>query len=572
MTVYDPAVGSGGFLIQAHQYVEEQGQNAEDMFLYGQESNGTTWAISMMNMLLHNVTKFQLENGDVIEEPLILDGGTYRKFDRVLANPPFSQNYSRASLKFENRFKEFCTETGKKADFMFVQHMIASLKRDGMMATIMPHGVLFRGGKEKLIREILLDDDVIEAIIGLPPNLFYGTGIPACALVINKNKPDELRDKIFFINADAEYAEGKNQNKLRPEDIEKIDYVFTNKLEIPKYSRLIDKRTIVEDHDHNLNIRRYVDNTPEPEPEDVQAHLIGGVPVVEVDSRQGEFDKFGIDAGLIFEADRKDYYRFKPGIEDRADIRRIIESSPSLQETYDKMSAALNGWWKVAQNDFAKLEGNNILPEVRSELMQTLKDKLVPIGVLDEFKSAGVFVNWWQTIRYDLKTIISIGWSHVLITDEYLIAAFFQDIADELADLEARLGEAESQLEEAIEAVEYEPDEDETVSAASLKKYLKSLIDDFEGSKAASAVKERELCEEQRQAIVDAENLKREISGAIRSKRFELEIKLSLKRHGADAEKQDANLLLRQIDRQLAVSLPKTKSDNIDGEVRLAQH
>ena len=114
MTVYDPAVGSGGFLIQAHQYVEEQGQNAEDMFLYGQESNGTTWAISMMNMILHNVTKFQLENGDTIEEPLILDGGTYRKFDRVLANPPFSQNYSRANLKFENRFKEFCPETGKK--------------------------------------------------------------------------------------------------------------------------------------------------------------------------------------------------------------------------------------------------------------------------------------------------------------------------------------------------------------------------------------------------------------------------------------------------------------------------
>jgi type I restriction enzyme M protein len=151
MTVYDPAVGSGGFLIQAHQYVEEQGQNAEDMFLYGQESNGTTWAISMMNMILHNVTKFQLENGDTIEEPLILDGGTYRKFDRVLANPPFSQNYSRANLKFENRFKEFCPETGKKADLMFVQHMIASLKRGGMMATIMPHGVLFRGGKEKLI-------------------------------------------------------------------------------------------------------------------------------------------------------------------------------------------------------------------------------------------------------------------------------------------------------------------------------------------------------------------------------------------------------------------------------------
>ena len=142
--------------------------------------------------------------------------------------------------------------------------------------------MLFRGGKEKLIRELFINDDVIEAIISLPPGLFYGTGIPACVLVCNKNKPDALRDKVLFINADREYAEGKNQNKLRPEDIEKIDFVFTHKRELPKYSRLVDKAEIVDKHDYNLNIRRYVDNTPDPEPEDVQAHLIGGIPESEV--------------------------------------------------------------------------------------------------------------------------------------------------------------------------------------------------------------------------------------------------------------------------------------------------
>ena len=514
-----------------------------------------------MNMILHNVTKFQLENGDTIEEPLILDGGTYRKFDRVLANPPFSQNYSRASLKYENRFKEFCPETGKKADLMFVQHMIASLKRDGKMATIMPHGVLFRGGKEKLIREIFLEDDVIEAIIGLPPNLFYGTGIPACALVINKNKPDELRNKIFFVNADAEYAEEKNQNKLRPEDIEKIDHVFTEKLEIPKYSRLVDKAEIVGEHDHNLNIRRYVNNTPEPEPEDVQAHLIGGIPTAEVGSKQKEFKKFGIDPALIFEPDREGYYRFKPEIKDKPAIRNLIDASPSLKETYDKMDAALNGWWEVAKHDFAKLEGNNILPEVRSKLLQTLKDKLVPIGVLDEFQTAGVFVNWWQTIRYDLKTINAMGLSQVLIPDQYLIAAFFQDIAGEIDGLEGRLSEAESQIDEAVEVVEYEADEDETASAASLKKYLKSLIDDLKDNKTPSATKERQLYEEQRKAIIDAENLKKEIAASVRKKRFELELRLGLKRQGADAEKRESTLLLKQIDRQLAGLDPNDKDD-----------
>jgi type I restriction enzyme M protein len=229
MTIYDPTVGSGGFLIQAHQYVEEQGQNPNDLFLYGQDSNGTVWSICNMNMILHNITRFTIENGDTLEDPLILEDGRIKKCDRVLANPPFSQNYSRQNMKFTSRFREFCPETGKKADLMFVQHMSASLKLSGRMATIMPHGVLFRGGKEKLIRELLINDDIIEAIVSLPPALFYGTGIPACVLVVNKSKPDKLRDKILFINADREFAEGKNQNKLRPEDIEKIDFVFTHK-------------------------------------------------------------------------------------------------------------------------------------------------------------------------------------------------------------------------------------------------------------------------------------------------------------------------------------------------------
>src|SRR5271165_5762832 len=148
--IYDPTVGSGGFLIQSHQYVEEQGENANDLFLYGQDSNGTVWSICIMNMILHNITRFTIENADTLEDPQILDHGSIRKFDRVLANPPFSQNYSRATLKFASRFREWCPETGKKADLMFVQHMLASLKPDGHMATIMPHGVLFRGGKEKL--------------------------------------------------------------------------------------------------------------------------------------------------------------------------------------------------------------------------------------------------------------------------------------------------------------------------------------------------------------------------------------------------------------------------------------
>ena len=389
--IYDPTAGSGGFLIQAHQYVDEQGENANDLALYGQDSNGTTWSICNMNMILHNITNFTIANGDTLEDPQILKNGQIRKFDRVLANPPFSQNYSRANMKFPSRFREWCPETSKKADLMFVQHMLASLKGDGHMATIMPHGVLFRGGKEKLIRELLINDDVIEAIISLPQGLFYGTGIPACVLVCNKNKPDDLRNKVLFINADREYAEGKNQNKLRPEDVEKIDSVFSTKRDIPKYSRLVEKSEITDKHGYNLNIRRYVDNTPEPEPEDVQAHLIGGIPETEVAARSDDFNKFGLQSETLFRPDRPGYLAFQEAVVSRSDIKGLIEVDQSVVQTLDTHRNALEQWWGVARDDFAELEranhGGRKMPEVRHELLTALKEKFVPLGILEEFKT-----------------------------------------------------------------------------------------------------------------------------------------------------------------------------------------
>ena len=567
--IYDPAAGSGGFLIQAHQYVEEQGENANNLALCGQDSNGTTWSICNMNMILHNITSFTIENGDTLEDPQILENGQIRKFDRVLANPPFSQNYSRATMKFTNRFHEWCPETGKKADLMFVQHMLASLKSDGHMATIMPHGVLFRGGKEKLIRERLIHDDFIEAIISLPQGLFYGTGIPACVLVCNKNKPDALRDKVLFINADREYAEGKNQNKLRPEDVEKIDFVFTHKREIPKYSRLVDKSEIADKHDYNLNIRRYVDNTPEPEPEDVQAHLIGGIPETEVSTQSNAFEKFGLQCETLFQADRPGYLAFQESIASKADIKGIIEVDQSVVQTLDTHRNALEQWWSVARDDFAELEranhGGRKMPEVRHELLTALKDKLVPLGVLDEFKSAGVFVNWWQQNRYDLKTIVSLGWHHTLIPDEYLIAAFFQSEADAIEELEARIGELQTELAEAVETAQevaaYEPDEDEKITATVIKKALKTLIDDLKDSAGASAQRERDVLKAQDAAIKEIEKKIRDSKSALKDETNELNLKIKLKRLGGEGFKAESRGLIRQIEDQLANLDPHNKID-----------
>lgn len=570
-TVYDPTAGSGGFLIQAHQYVEEQGQDANDLALYGQDSNGTVWSICNMNMILHNITRFTIENGDTLEDPLILENGQPRKFDCVLANPPFSQNYSRAAMQFTSRFREYCPETGKKADLMFVQHMIASLKPEGHMATVMPHGVLFRGGKEKLIRELLIEDDIIEAVISLPPGLFYGTGIPACLLVVNKSKPDTLRNKVLFINADREYAAGKNQNKLRPEDIEKIDHVFSNKLTIEKYSRLVDKDEIVNQHDYNLNIRRYVDNTPEPEPEDVQAHLIGGVPQAEVTAKLGEFGKFGVVPERFFEPLRPNYYTFRAEIDAKPVIKNMLEGDHALQAKLAEHYTVLEQWWQVAQHDFAQLREGRKLPEVRAELLTTLKQKLQPLGVLDEFKSAGVFVNWWQTIRYDLKTVISTGWHHSLIPDAYLIAEYFQAETDEIEAMEGKINEAQGELaaavENAAEAASYEAEEIEgeegeaKLTALVIKKYLKELIDDLADAVSASALKERKKFVDLRDGISAIEARMKTHKAALKQKQDELELKLRLKRIGGDDDKTETSELIAQVTAAMTGLDPEVKEE-----------
>lgn len=562
-TIYDPTVGSGGFLIQSHQYVEEQGQNPNDLALYGQESAGTVWAICSMNMILHNIIRSTIENGDTLEDPKFLDRGQIERFDRVLANPPFSQNYSRATMKFTSRFREWCPETGKKADLMFVQHMLASLKQDGHMATIMPHGVLFRGGKEKLIRELFIQDDWIEAIISLPPGLFYGTGIPACVFVMNKNKPDELHDKILFINADREYAEGKNQNKLRPEDIEKIDSVFTRKLEIPKYSRLVGKDEIVNEHDYNLNIRRYVDNTPDAEPEDVQAHVIGGIPEAEVKARSGDFAKFGVAAESLFQPERTGYLAFRPIIDAKAAIKSTLEANSALQRTLAVHSDTLATWWQTAREDFAQLRDGRKMPEVRHELLTTLKNKLIPLGVLDEFQSAGVFVNWWQQIRYDLKTIVSSGWHHSLIPDAYLVAEFFKTEQEAIDTVESDISAAQGELAEAVEgaqeAAAYEPQEDEEITAAVMKRELKKLIDDLKESSGPAAQREREALEAHQDSIGAIEKRIKESRAKLKELQADLEFKLELKRVGADDAKADKRALMAQNEAEMEALDPTNK-------------
>ena len=313
-TVYDPTVGSGGFLIQAKEYVNEQ-ENSTNISLNGQESNWTTWSICKMNMILHGVHQQDIKNWDTLETPLHKKWWELKRFDKILANPPFSQSYKEANLEHKERFEVFMPET-KKADFMFLQHMVSSLKQWWKACCVLPHGVLFRWWAEQTYRKFLVEHNLLEAVIGLPGGLFYGTGIPACVVVINKAKPEFLHQKVLFINADKDYTDGKNQNKLRPEDIEKITFAYKQKLELDKYSKIVSMSDL-EAEDYNFNIRRYVDNTPPAEPQNVKAHIYGWVPKDEVKNKSEFFKKFNFESKDIFSWDDLEFYKFLDSIEER---------------------------------------------------------------------------------------------------------------------------------------------------------------------------------------------------------------------------------------------------------------
>lgn len=261
--VYDPTCGSGSLLLRVAREVKEVGS------YYGQESNPTTYNLCRMNMIMHDVhyKRFDVKNDDTLERPLHVD----MRFEAVVANPPFSADWKADPLKMnDDRFAPYGTLAPKtKADFAFVQHMIHQLSDDGIMACVLPHGVLFRGAAEGAIRKHLIEEkNVIDAIIGLPANIFYGTGIPTCIMVVRKQR--QHKDDILFIDASQHFEKVKTQNMLRMEDIENIISTYRERKTEDKYSYVatLDE---VRENDYNLNIPRYVDTFEEEEPVDLAA-------------------------------------------------------------------------------------------------------------------------------------------------------------------------------------------------------------------------------------------------------------------------------------------------------------
>lgn len=275
MRICDPTCGSGGMLIECAHYLERHNQNAKNLSLYGQEKNLGTWAICKMNMLLHGLTA-KIEKGDTIRDPKLVDGGALRVFDRVIANPPFSlDDWGRSEAERDGfgRFR-FGVPPKTKGDLAFVQHMIATTNKTGMVGVVMPHGVLFRGAAEGEIRRAILEEDLIEAVIGLPTNLFYGTGIPAALIILNRAKAASRRRRVLFIEGSRGFKQGTTQNYLRESDIAEIARAVGEFADIEKFAKVVELDEIGK-NEFNLNISRYVDTADAAEKHDVRAALAG---------------------------------------------------------------------------------------------------------------------------------------------------------------------------------------------------------------------------------------------------------------------------------------------------------
>jgi type I restriction enzyme M protein len=449
MSVYDPTCGSGGMLIQTRDYIRECGGDPRDLSLFGQESIGTTWSICKMNMLLHGIAHADIRQEDTLRRPQHKDEkGELKRYDRVLANPPFSQNYIKKDIEYPGRFAVWMSEKGKKADLMFVQHMVATLKADGKMATVMPHGVLFRGGEEKEARKHFIERGWLEAVIGLPAGLFYGTGIPACVLVINKQGA-ATRKQIFFINADREYREGKAQNFLRPEDIAKIVNVYRDRKDVDSYARMV-RVSEIEAEDYNCNIRRYVDNAPPPEPHDVRAHLQGGVPVAEIDALENIWKNYpGLRERVFVPRCRdKNYSDFTPAVTDRRSLAELVKTDPGLAAAHATFLRTLDAWWQLNVPHVEALAPKNgkkgNVYELRRLLLGSIRDTFASQTLLNEHQVRGAFACYLEFFKPDFKSIAFSGWGAELIPDEEIIQSQFPEVLAEMEKSQARLTELDA--------------------------------------------------------------------------------------------------------------------------------
>ena len=463
-TIYDPTCGSGSLLLKVGDVIHKS------VSLYGQEKDTSTAALARMNMILHGSPTAEVARGQsTLSDPQFKDDqGWLKTFDYVVANPPFS--YDKWTYGFHpeqdsfRRFDGFGIPPLKNGDYAFLLHIVASLKPTGKAAVILPHGVLFRGNAESEIRKNLLKRGLIKAIIGLPANLFYGTGIPACVIVIDKEGASS-REGVFFINASSGFAKDGAKNRLRERDIRQIVDVFQERKEIPRFSRMVSIKEIAnEKNAYNLNIPRYIDSQEPEDIHDVEAHLKGGVPIRDIEALTEYWKAFPKLKNALFGDLRPGYLQ---PLVPKQELRKVILEHPDVLAFRSHLESAIEKWKNSVREELWSLDigcnPNQVLSSISERLIGCFKD----VPLVDGYSMYQYLTDYWQsTIQDDIYFIAEEGWKAIpyriqetkkgksidkgwacdLVPKELVISHFFKSESDSLQDLEAKLVELEEEI------------------------------------------------------------------------------------------------------------------------------
>ena len=468
-TAYDPTCGSGSLLLKV------AFQAGKRITLEGQEKDVTTAGLARMNMILHGFPTAKIQSGNTLAEPKFKDGEKkLRTYDYVVANPPFSdKTWSTGITPSEDKYERFAwgEPPAKQGDFAYLLHLLRSMKSTGKGACILPHGVLFRGNAEATIRRQLVKSGVLKGIIGLPANLFYGTGIPACIVVLDKENAAG-RKGVFLIDASKGFRKDGPKNRLREQDIHRIVDVFTRQTEVPRYARMVPVDEIADPkNDFNLNLPRYIDSSEPEDLQDIDGHLRGGIPERDLDALDAYWQVLpSVRADLFKSAGRRGYARLKLPI---AEVKAAILGHPEFAAFQKKATKAFAGWRKEAT---ARLTGfgKNGHPK---ELIETLAEDLLAAfrkaPLLDAYDVYQHLMDYWaETMQDDAYLIAADGWVAVparivetdkkgkpkdkgwvcdLIPKPLIVARYF---AKEQARIEAKQAELEAAAAEIVELEE----------------------------------------------------------------------------------------------------------------------
>ncbi|UEL30517.1 type I restriction-modification system subunit M [Pseudarthrobacter sp. L1SW] len=402
-TVYDPTCGSGSLLLK----VSAEAPNG--LTIYGQENDVATWALSKMNMILHGNEIADIRKGNTIASPQFVDGPNLETFDFIVANPPFSNKTWTNGLENEFGRFEYGRPPEKNGDYAFLLHILKSMKSTGKAAVILPHGVLFRGHAEASIRKQLLKRGFIKGIIGLPANLFYGTGIPACIIVLDKENA-QSRTGVFMIDASKGFLKDGNKNRLRSQDLHKIVDVFTKQTVVDRYSRMVPLAEIGNSiNDFNLNIPRYIDSSEPDDVQDLYAHLHGGIPNRDIEALHDSWDAFPSLRQHLFKSNgNPDYSQLTVDI---SEVQQAIIASTEFKGFSNKIRRQVADWYATHQPSLelinADTKPNDLIGEVGDDLLHRFKET----PLLDEYAVYEQLMTYWHSVMHDdVFLLMNEGW------------------------------------------------------------------------------------------------------------------------------------------------------------------